>query len=1274
MSNIRITLLTVMAFFVSTSVMAQCAYFYADQQVNGRALNTDVFSVELSGTDALLQHVVSVNGLYQIAYNADNENIYLFNINGSSFMSYNVTSGTFGPNIQISPSFNRISHVEANADGSLSVTQDPNGYAFQVDPITGIVSKSNYTGGRVVGANQLNRTVTPRSTSLNTSIGGLTTYSQANNTPTTGKNIGAPTDGAELLTFIDNTFEFILVDGVTGQPIGQSFDASFNGDPFFLDTDGCLTGSCLAANVPGPPPPPGPAACEYDYYLARNDLGSEIYGVELVGTDANLTLLETRNYPVHIALDGDNNILYLVSNTSSNPVTVQSYDPETGDFGPIVSLAIPHVTQAVFGNGELYVGSVDDNTIYTVDYNTGIITPVASVNVSGGDLIFDENGDLLSVSNRTVTKVSLTGGSNSTFANLGSGNYAVGMGLLSTGNIIVASYQNDALMELDNAGNIVGSFDLKLNGNTFVQNNGDIASACVAVPTPPTPDCDFAYYLSRNVGSGRSATSELYGVELNGADAELTLLENFSYPIHIAMDGDNELLYLVSNYGAATVQSYEPATGTFGPLVNLTLTDVPQVAFGNGTLYVASSNDDVVYTVDYPSGTTTAVGSVNVSGGDLVFDENGDLLSVSARSITKVSLTGGSNTTYANLGSGNPVVGLGLTDNGSLLASTKTDDELTEFDNSGSVLATYSLKLNGASFTQANGDLASACVASTPPPSVPTCEFAYYLSRNLSVGGSMVSELYGVELNGANAELTLLEDFNYAIHIATDEDGLVYIVGNGTLATVQTYDPATGTFGTLVTLPIGNLPQAVYGNGTLYVASGNDNTVYSVDYPAGTVTAVGSAIAGTGDLVFTEAGDLWSVSTSNDLSIVDISGGSNTSLGNISGASVVGFALTDGGNVLVSQNGSSQLSVLDASGAATGDTYTLKLNGATFTQQKGDLASACVATPPTTPTCDQVYFLSRNTNSGAEVYGVEVNGTDAELTLLTTFNTPVHLAFNSNTSDLYAVTNSNPATIYTYNTLTATTGAPVSVTGIDGVVQMTYDDVNDLLYIGSQTDNAIYTVDPTTGASTFVANADVDGGDLVLTSSGALLNSSNGSNEIATIAGGSSTPLASFSGTLVGLASTPDSTILAAFSGSDELVELDENGVATGNTLSLVLNGASFTEGSGDLAGGCGAFVAPTNKKGAEEASTAIAPESIAAISVYPNPANDRVTVEFTAASEINEVEVAIFNTMGQMVSSTDFVGSVKTTIDLSDLRTGMYLVIVKESGAAAHTTKLIVE
>lgn len=1501
--------MVVLTLFFSTSVMAQYAYFYADQEKSAGTMSTDIFSVELTGSKALLQNVVSTNGLYQIAYNGSSNVLYLFNTNGSYFTSYDITNATFGPNVYLSPSLKQVEHAAFDDNGALLVYQDVGGSVYTVDAVTGAVTKPVVSNsGRNVGGNQLNN---PRNinTQVNRLVGPATSFNGANNGQlTVNRHIGAPAAGGNILTYVDNSFEFILVDGTTGQPTGQTFATILNNDPFLLDSEGGLTGTSLAFNAPAPPPPP---ACEFDYYLSRNDIGSELYGVEFNGTDAELTLLETLNYPIHIAMDGDNNTLYLVSNSSSMPVTVQSYDPATGTFGPIVPLAIDHVTQAVYGNGTLYVGSVDDNTIYSVDYNTGIISPVGSVNVSGGDLIFDTNGDLLSVSGRTVTKVSLSGGSNSTFANLGSGNYCVGMGLLSTGNIVVASYQNDQLMELDATGNIVGAFDLKLNGNTFVQNNGDIAAACaVTPPTPICPDfstyylsfstsridttkifgvsltggnaeltlitslpghklhgafneadgyiytisqtdarlrafdpatgtlvsdiattsiptgsivgvaykdpstlviahpdaqklyyldintgvatffanapvrggdvfydtagnlflaakdapgsttgkiysvspsgivtalypvpamngatlsaygnvlisptytstyqeydaagnlvatypamlngasfdlvngdmasgcysepvqpvtpgttCEFAYYLSKNIDQTSGTVSELYGVELNGSDADVTLLENFNYPIHIAMDGDNELLYLVSNTSPVTVQSYEPATGTFGPLVNLAITDVPQTAFGNGALYIASSSDDVVYTVDYPAGTLTAVGSVNVAGGDLAFDANGDLLSVNSRMITKVSLTGGSNSTYANLGTGNSVAGLALTPSGDLLVSDQSEDELNVYDNTGTLQATYSLKLNGATFTQLNGDLASACVALPEPPA--SCEFAYYLSRNIDQTGGTVSELYGVELNGTDADLTLLENFPYSIHIALDENGLIYIAGNGgSSATVQTYDPADGTFGPLVALPISNLPQAVYGNGTLYVGSGADNNIYAVDYPAGTVTAVSSSSAGTGDLVFTASGELWSVGSYNTITEISLTGGSNSTVGSVSGPTVVGFALTDADEILVSQNGSSQLKVLDGTGSATGTTYNLKLNGATFTQQKGDLASACVIETPE-PTCDQVYFLSRNAGGSSEVYGVELNGTDAELTLLSTFNAPVHLAFNSNASELYIVANTNPATITTYNTLSATSSAPVSVAGINGVVQMVYDDANDLLYIGSQSGNAIYTVDPTTGASTFVANADVDGGDLVLTSSGALLNTSNGTNEFATISGGTSTPLAPFSGTLVGLASTPDSLILAAFQSSTTLTVFDESGVATGGAYNLVLNGASFTQGSGDLAGGCGSFVAPTNKKGAnDEAASTLTPETFAEMSIYPNPATDRVTVEFTAASESNTVDVMIFNTMGQQVHSSNHIGSVKTGVDVSALQTGMYMVIVKENGVAAHTSKLIV-
>lgn len=802
-----------------------------------------------------------------------------------------------------------------------------------------------------------------------------------------------------------------------------------------------------------------------------------------------------------------------------------------------------------------------------------------------------------------------------------------------------------------------------------------LAALSLLFSTAVMAQCTY-FYADLKYG-GPNENTDIFTVTLNGTDAELDLVVSANGLFHIAYDADNELLYLFHEKDSYFT-TYDVNTGTFGPDIYTTpsLKKISQAVFtADSTLLVGDQTKGAVYEIDLNTGAATLWASDrNINDGDLVLGDNGELFMTSNKSYSHLrSIAAGGASTFVGRLPENLVNGSALTPDGTLLCSFGNSYSFIEIDpTDGSAIgAAYNATYQGQPYRlNYDGDMASGCATITPPPPpppAPDCEFAYYLSKNIVTSGSITSELYGVELNGTFADLTLLETFNYSIHIAMADNGMLFLVGNGSNAHVQSYDPLTGTFGPLVSLPIGNLPQAVYHDGTLYVASGADNTVYTVDYPAGTVTAVGTALAGTGDLVFTASGDLWSVSPANDLTLVSLNGGSNSTLGHISGSSVVGLALTDTDEILVSQNGSSQLKVLDSTGAATGTTYTLKLNGATFTQQKGDLASACV---PTVAPCSEVYFLSRNVGSDSEVYGVELNGTDAELTLLTTFNSAVHLAFNESTSELYMVSNTNPATVSTYNTLTAALSAPVTITGVSGVVQMVYDNITGTLYIGSQTSNEIYSVDPATGVTTFVATASVSGGDLVLTtSSGDLLNTSNGTHQFALISGGTSTPLSSFSGTLVGLAATPDSNILASFNGATTLSLLDETGAATGTSYNLMLNGASFTQANGDLAGGCGAFVAPNAKTDATISNT-----FKAELSIYPNPATDMVTVDYLATSDKNEVQVMVFNTMGQQVYSSSNMGSVKANIDASSLQTGMYIVIVKENGASASTSKLIIK
>jgi hypothetical protein len=64
-------------------------------------------------------------------------------------------------------------------------------------------------------------------------------------------------------------------------------------------------------------------------------------------------------------------------------------------------------------------------------------------------------------------------------------------------------------------------------------------------------------------------------------------------------------------------------------------------------------------------------------------------------------------------------------------------------------------------------------------------------------------------------------------------------------------------------------------------------------------------------------------------------------------------------------------------------------------------------------------------------------------------------------------------------------------------------------------------------------------------------------------------------------------------------------------------------------------------------------------LEIYPNPANDKLTIETTQKSEIE-----ILNIQGQLIKSITSNG--KTTIDISELAPGMYFVKVKtENGIA---------
>ena len=80
-------------------------------------------------------------------------------------------------------------------------------------------------------------------------------------------------------------------------------------------------------------------------------------------------------------------------------------------------------------------------------------------------------------------------------------------------------------------------------------------------------------------------------------------------------------------------------------------------------------------------------------------------------------------------------------------------------------------------------------------------------------------------------------------------------------------------------------------------------------------------------------------------------------------------------------------------------------------------------------------------------------------------------------------------------------------------------------------------------------------------------------------------------------------------------------------------------------------------------------------IFIYPNPFSDILNITVQAKRNIDELNVEIINLYGQKLTSTinkNVFGEFKIETDLSNLPSGMYLLIVKENGKQVYSKKMI--
>ena len=119
--------------------------------------------------------------------------------------------------------------------------------------------------------------------------------------------------------------------------------------------------------------------------------GGRLFGVDLSGSDANLSLITSRDYKFHISYDGANNVIYAVNGNGSF-IEKMNADGSTIEMIPLEGLSQTYGN--VFYEGFIYLASANQNRIVKVNPADGSYSVVATnLPIAGGDIIF-RNGDL----------------------------------------------------------------------------------------------------------------------------------------------------------------------------------------------------------------------------------------------------------------------------------------------------------------------------------------------------------------------------------------------------------------------------------------------------------------------------------------------------------------------------------------------------------------------------------------------------------------------------------------------------------------------------------------------------------------------------------------------------------------------------------------------------------------------------------------------------------------------------------------------------------------
>lgn len=698
--------------------------------------------------------------------------------------------------------------------------------------------------------------------------------------------------------------------------------ALFNGD---------FAGGCLDNN------PDGAACDDFSIFYANHGPGidgTDIYNVEISGGMADLSIENNLPYEAHIAYQEDASILLLVN---ANGNFIDFYDPSTASIESQLSLedGLDQIYAVVYNAGDekLYVGDDGDNAIYAIDLSDGSYEFVADAPIQGGDLVLID-GELF-VATRQGDELRKVVGNTTEFVS----NIPVevnGASADSNNNILLSNFGSNVFTIVDTDGNEIEGLQVMLDGEPFTTSNGDLAGGCN--DSDGEEVClEYAVYLINNPEEGGST---LYKVNIAGGAATLEVEAEFEHGAHIALGNEGQIYLVAALQGKYSV--YDPSSNTMSAPIQITfngepVNGTPQAVVDpeTGDLYVASVVDGAVYQVNPATGEAELFALTEVSGGDLVFTQDGDLWITNRFDDVFLNLSDGTSSFEPGLSNIN---GAAILEDGTIIVSNAGSTELNLIDPSTGMLMETSYEID---ILLENGDMAAGCVGGFTV--IEDCDdFRYFYIADNTPGFAQGTVFEG-SIEDGEFVLTQLFESNLVAHLAVNTDNGNFYIANGSI--LRTYSYSGVMINEVSTNSIGNVTAAVYNpsDGLVYVGDAGDNEIWTVNAINGDVSLVAEDVpVQGGDLFLDELGNLYLIERNNDSpsKLYKIEDGAAIFVADLINSVNGGARSAEGGLIVAEGDNSNSFYLYDIDG---GNEMMLAavLDGSPFPVVDGDMASGC---------------------------------------------------------------------------------------------------------------------------------------------------------------------------------------------------------------------------------------------------------------------------------------------------------------------------------------------